>query len=357
MPAPQRDLERTRGELARWLAGKLPEAEGIRISDLRGPGNTGFSNDTLLLDLAWRGRSGPEDDALVVRVEPSGLRVFPFYDLAREFRILRILEGSDVPVPHARWMEQDPSILGAPFYVMERLEGRVPPDNPPYHISGWVTEIAPEERARIWWSGLEVLARIHRIDWKRAGLGFLDAPQLARDPLEGQLRYYERYLEWAARGRPHPTSDAALRWLVKHRPEEEPTALCWGDARLGNMIFRDGRCVAVLDWEMAALGSPEADLGWWLFFDHHHSAGCGAPRLAGFPSRAESVARYEEWTGHRVRHLEYYEIFAAFRFSVIMMRVAQQLEEHGLLPRGSDFETNNTCTRLLAAMLGFPAPA
>src|SRR5690606_8522169 len=98
-----------------------------------------------------------------------------------------------------------------------------------------------------------------------------------------------------------------------------------GDARIGNMIFRDRRCVAVLDWEMATLGPPEMDLGWFLLLDRHHSEGIGVPRLAGLPGPAETVARYEERLGRRVAHLAFWELFAAWRFAVILRRVAQQM--------------------------------
>uniref|UniRef100_UPI00202888D2 phosphotransferase n=1 Tax=Caballeronia sp. ATUFL_F1_KS39 TaxID=2921766 RepID=UPI00202888D2 len=83
--------------------------------------------------------------------------------------------------------------------------------------------------------------------------------------------YYRRYLAWASDGKPQPTVDAGLAWLLANQPQDEPVGLSWGDARVGNMIFSDARCVAVLDWEMVALGNPEQDLGWWLFLDWHHS--------------------------------------------------------------------------------------
>src|SRR6185295_15576045 len=230
--------------------------------------------------------------------------------------------------------------LGAPFFVMEKVDGRIPGDNPPYHAAGWVTEIAPAERAALWWHGLEVLARIHRLDWRATGLDFLSGHMPGPPGVLRQLAYYERFLAWA-RGRPQPIAEAALAWLRARVPAEEPVGVCWGDARIGNMIFRDGRCVAVLDWEMATLGNPEQDLGWWLFLDRHHSEGIGLPRLDGFPSREETVARYEELTRRRVRHLEFYELFAGFRFAVIMCRLAQMLIAFDALPSDSDLETNN----------------
>jgi aminoglycoside phosphotransferase (APT) family kinase protein len=96
----------------------------------------------------------------------------------------------------------------------------------------------------------------------------------------------------------------------------------------------------VLDWEMVTLGSPEADLAWTIFLDRHHSEGIDTPRLEGFPSYEESIERYQLLTGHRVRHLHYYQVFAGYRFAVIMMRIAQQLVRYGLMDEagGRNFE-------------------
>ena len=122
------------------------------------------------------------------------------------------------------------------------------------------------------------------------------------------------------------------------------------------MIFRENRVQAVIDWEMVTLGSPITDLGWWLFLDRHHSEGLGAPRLPGFPAYDETVARYEEWSGFDAGHVDYYQIFAAFRFAVIMIRLAQQMVEYGVMPADTDYETNNTVTRMLAKLLKLPPP-
>jgi aminoglycoside phosphotransferase (APT) family kinase protein len=338
MPAPrERDFERTRRALETWLGRSHP---GARVGELSGPGTTGFSSDTLLFDATWNGGGA----ALVARLAPTGFGVFPEYDVAQQFEIQRILGASDVPVARMRWLERDPEVLGAPFYVMDQVPGRAPSDNPPYHTGGWVTEVEPTEREAIWWNGIDVLARIHRLDWRALGLGFLPAP-------ETHLAYWERYVAWLA-GRPKPFLSRGLAWLREHQPREpEPVVLCWGDARLGNMLFERGECRAVLDWEMARLASPEVDLAWWLFLDRHHCEGFGVPRLPGFPGREETVARYEKLTGHAVRHLGYYEVLAAFRFSAIMARVAQQLTHYGLLPADATLEVDNPCVRLLAQLL------
>jgi len=360
VPAPQgRDYEETRKILARWLAERLPRARKLEVGELSGPSATGFSSDTLLFDLAYDEDGRRVERGLVVRLEPRGLNVFPEYDVAAQFRLMEALgRAGRVPVPKVLWLEEDPDWLGVPFYAMERVAGRVPTDNPPYHVGGWVAEEATErERTELWWSAIDTLGLIHRTDWKALDLGFVETRDPGRTHLERQLAYYERYFTWALADLPHPTVVLALEWLRSNAPADEPVGLCWGDARIGNMIFDGTRCAAVLDWEMATLGNPEQDLAWFLFLDRHHSEGLGAPRLPGFPGRDESVARWEAASGLRARHLFYYEVFAAMRFSVIMMRVVQQLKHSDILPVESGFEVDNTCSRLLAQLLELPPPS
>jgi aminoglycoside phosphotransferase (APT) family kinase protein len=360
MPTPwQRDLERDRAQLTRWLRTRLPEARELEVSDLTSPDASGFSNDTLLFDLRWSDGAIDHVESLVVRIEPQGYKVFPEYDVGLQYRAMQLLAPTDVPVPRVRWLEEgDTELLGAPFYVMDRVDGRVPTDRPPYHSGGWMTGISPEERAAIWWGGIESMAKIHRLDPDAVGFGFLDRPELGDTPFEQHVTYYERYLEWAARGEPQPTLEAALAWIREHDPKDERRTLVWGDARIGNIIFDGTRPAAVIDWEMVTLGSPEQDLAWTIFLDRHHSEGMGLPRLEGFPSFEETVARYEELSGHRVLNLDFWQVFAGFRFGVIMVRLAQQMAHYEVMTpeQGRAFELDNMVTRLLAKLLGLPEP-
>jgi len=349
-PGSARDLAKTAQTLAAWLAGRLPGARELAVSNLAPPGGTGFSNDTLLFDLAWRDADGAaRQRALVARIAPAGVPVFQRYDVAKQFRAMELAGRHGVPVPALVGLETGSDVLGSPFFVMERVPGRVPTDSPPYHMGGWVAECAPEERAGLWWSGLEAMARVHAIGPAVADVAFLaDGDGSAAAALET----WRRYLVWAAEGRPQPVCERALAWLEAHLPAEPgPIRVCWGDARIGNMLFDGGRCVAVLDWEMVTLGDPQQDLAWWLFLDRHHSEGVGAARLPGFPERAETVARWEAATGLAAPDLDWYEVFAGFRFGAVMIRIARQLSTLGLLPAGSSFETDNTVTRLLVRLL------
>jgi putative sterol carrier protein len=150
--------------------------------------------------------------------------------------------------------------------------------------------------------------------------------------------------------------DPALQWLKEHRYTPRRVALCWGDSRLPNMIFRDQEVAAVLDWEMAFLGDPEADLAWWIYLDWCHSHGYGIPRLEGLPNEEETVARYQELSGHPVEHLYYQKVMAAFRYGAITLRVVRLMLEAKVPIANEEMATNNPCTQWLARELGLPAP-
>ena len=204
----------------------------------------------------------------------------------------------------------------------------------------------------MWWSGVETLARIHTLDWEGLGLSFLGVPKEAIGALDQQLDYYERFLGWARGDASQPILEAALRWLRENRYPPQRVALCWGDSRLPNLIYRDDEVVGVLDWEMAFLGDPEADLAWWLFLDWHHSDGNGVRRLEGFPAREETIRRYEELTGWKTENLFYQEVMAAFRFGVIMVSLFSNMGQAGIAAAA----TSSPTTRRLASLLELPLP-
>ncbi|MFI6518711.1 phosphotransferase family protein [Spirillospora sp. NPDC050679] len=361
MPVPdQRDPEVTRRALTEWLGRRLP---GAAIPVIETPQTSGFSSETLMFEATWTdGRDGGPGsvrrEALVARVAPAHYQIFPEPRFEEQYRLMRVLdERTDIPVPPIRWYEPSAEPLGAPFFVMGRVDGRVPTDMPPYHSGGWVTEAPPEERAAMWWSTLEIMARLHRLDVAALGLGFLDQPHWGATGLEQRLNYYEHYLHWAYPG-PQETALKALEWLRANRPEEpDPPVVLWNDARIGNVIFQKGVPAAVLDWETAVLGAPEEDLAWFMFLDRHHSDGIGVPRLPGFPSYAETADRYAGLLGRPLRNLDYYEVLSGFKFSIIMARIGQAMIDFDWIEPASDFPYNNNCTQLLARILGLPAPA
>ncbi len=358
MPIPQaRDVDVTRKQLTTWLARKLPHATDVTVGEIGLPSGSGFSNETLLIDASWREHGEAVNARLVARVKPTAYAIFPEYDLHRQYRCMELLAPTAIPVPRMRWYEEDASVLGQPFYVMDRVDGVIPPDHPPFTHGGWLFDATPAEQRTLARSALAVLAELHRLDWRALGFAFLARPEYGTTPFAQQLAYYTMMLRWAAAGRTMPVVDAALAWLMEKRPTDEPApSLTWGDARIGNMIFRDFRPVAVLDWEMVTLGPAEVDLAWWLVLDRYHTEGVGAAPLPGFPSRAEVVAQWEDAVGRKAQDLFYYEVWGAFRFALVLIRIADQMTEYGVMPEGSGFERNNPATQMLAKMLDLPPP-
>ncbi|HEV2368932.1 MAG TPA: phosphotransferase family protein, partial [Acidimicrobiales bacterium] len=324
------------------------------VSELSAPGATGFSNETLLFDVTWSDGAERRAEALVLRVKPTGYRVFLEDDFELQYRVLEELGRRRVPVPPVRELETDASVLGAPFFLMSRVDGLVPGDSPPYNAEGFIKDMAPEQRYALWRSAMDALVAVHRAGLE-GGFDFLQKPERGPTGLDQQLRYYEESLEWAAQGRPQPVAEAAWAWLSSHVPDDRPTALSWGDSRIANMIFEGTECRAVLDWEMVSLGGPEMDLGWWLFLDRFSAEGYGLERLPGLGSREETIALWEKGTGLTARNLEFYEIYAGLRFAVVMMRLAQMFQEWEL-PVAEDMETNNPVTHLLARLLDVEPP-
>ncbi len=344
--------------LAPWLREKMPAATAIAISGVQKPG-MGLSNETYLFDLEWEEGGKSVKKGMVLRCPPADHRVFPDYHLDHQFLVMQAMNGSGVPVPRMLWMEKREDVIGSPFYLMERLEGTMPKDYPSYHGSGMLFDISPGEREKLWWDSLSTLARIHGSDWEKLDLGFLGVPGSGNEPIERQLAYWERYLDWT-RDDPsesHPVLEEALRWLRKNIYEPERVSLCWGDARVGNILYDEAsrEIVAVLDWEMAFLGDAEADLAWFIFIDRYLAEEYRLPRLEGLPGPDETICRYEEMTGIPVKRMRYNEVFAAMRFGMILVSVIKKLMSLGMHNYG-EMIRNNYCTRFLAEFLGIAAP-
>ncbi len=347
------DLGQVGSVLARWFERRDPDRGRVQLNGLR-RSDGGYSNLTVLGDLEWPERGTRQ--AIVLRVQTQANSVYPDCDIARQYRVMHCLADSAVPVPRLLGMETDAAVLGAPFFVMERIDGRVPNENPLYHLDGWFHDLpVPSLRAH-WFSGIDTIAAISRVDWRERGLDFL-APPPGRTPLAAALDYYRDAVAWAERlGRPYPHLHRAYDWLIAHQPKDEPVALSWADAKLGNCVCRDDRVVAALDWEQATLANPVDDLAWWLMLDESLCTGYGVPRLAGLPSRAETVAHWERASGHSARDLPYYDVFAAWRMAYVMARIGTVFIERGWVPRDSQMDRDNggaTLLALHAQRLGF----
>lgn len=322
--------------MERFLSATLDAT--VAVTNLDRPTATGFSADTFIVEV----QVDPVDAAsftdlhgaarLVVQAAPTGPALFEDYDLARTFRVQQALAPFDVPTAPVRWLCEDDSWLGAPFYVMDFVVGRVPPDRPPYHVGGWLFDAAIETQAAIWTAGVEAMAALHAVPVDGfsflAERGMVDQAGRA-DGTEAVDAAGQRLDRWRRFGaeldeNAEPRLLAALDRLAAERPDPAPLSVHWGDGKLGNMIFDNGRTTAILDWELCGLSVAEEDLAHWMAVDWFLSTGIGNRRLAGLPSGAETVSHYESVTGRTTTGIDWWFAFALLRMGCIFQRAAVQ---------------------------------
>ncbi len=269
-----KEREQRRAALARFLSQQ--ENADVAVKSLhRLPG--GFSYQTWGAEVQWRARGGHHRLHVIVRQAPRGGILEP-YDVLREFRILHALSSSAVPVPRPLWAEPTGEVLGTPFYVVERIRGRL--------LSPWQPPVEPRRREQIGSRFTDTLAALHRFDWEARGLGALGIPADRRDPAADEIARIREALDRVPL-RPCPILREAVEWLDERRPPAPVLTLNHGDYRLANILWRKGEIAAVLDWERAHIGDPAADVAY--------------TRLAGIAGwcavRGELAKRYAEQSG------------------------------------------------------------
>jgi aminoglycoside phosphotransferase (APT) family kinase protein len=275
------------------------------------PIGEGHSNVTYLI------RRGETE--VVLRRPPRPPLPPSAHDVLREARLLRALADTPARVPAVLAVGEDEQTIGSPFYVMERIEGEVIVADIPPAID------TPQERARISDELIDALVEIHAVDWRAVGLEGFGKPT---GYLERQLRRFGGL--WGLnKTREIPAVERVGGWLAENMPESGEATIVHGDFRLGNTIFAAGapaRLAAVLDWEMATIGDPLADLGYLCMMWTERDDPSGGLREAlatvtrreGFPTREELIGRYEERTGRSMRDLRWYTTLAVWKSVVFM---------------------------------------
>ena len=336
-----RDPEVLSRQLGEWLAAQLNLDAPAIVSGLTSPKANGMSSETILFDAVW----GGESHALVARLSPDAgaVPVFESYDLAMQGNVIRgVGAHSNVPVPEVIGID-DGSLLGSEFFVMRRIEGEVPPDVMPYNFGdSWLFHASLEDQRRLQDSSVAALVGVHGIDDAATVFPVLDTPGDTRSPLRRHVDALKHYYEWSMDGRTLDVADAGFAWLEANWPTNEHDArLSWGDARIGNMMFRDFAPVAVFDWEMASIAPREVDLGWMIFlhrFFEDLATGYGFPHMPHFMQRADVEAEYERVSGHTPQCMDFYTMYAALRHAVVMARVTLRSVHFGtaVLPEQLD---------------------
>jgi aminoglycoside phosphotransferase (APT) family kinase protein len=273
----------------------------------------GQSNPTYKL------RSGA--GSYVLRRKPLGQLLPSAHAVDREYRVMRALSGTDVPVPKVYALCEDDSVIGSAFYVMEFLDGRIFWDP---RLPG----LASDERRAMFQSMNTVIAALHSVDHAAVGLAEFGRPG---DYMARQVARWSRQYQ-ASETEQQPAMDRLIEWLPSHLPPEGEPRIVHGDYRIDNLIYHptEPRAIGVLDWELSTIGDPLAD------FAYHAMAWRVTPELfrglagvdlagLGIPSEDEYVAAYRSRTGRgRIADWEFYIVYSLFRLAAIMQGIAKR---------------------------------
>ena len=324
------------------------------MSELRVP-KAGFSNETVLGSARWRDGHEEHIREFVARIQPTNHQLFTTPDALRQAAVMGALAGR-VPVPRIWLTESDSSVLGAPFFLMDRVDGLVPSDVPSWHKRGWAIDLTVDQRAELHDNALRALTVLHSlpIDGSLAFLGRRAAIGSPAAVLDNMLADVRAMYDWCAPVRTHGADviDAAMRHVLDHRPDDITTGVVWYDARVGNIIFGDDqRVAAMVDWEGATLGPPEFDVAWWVMFDEYLCEAQGFRRLAGIPDREQTFARYEALGGRPLRNLPYFQVLAGLVLSLINSRLVDLLVRNQVVTEAYGVELITRITDMTARHL------
>jgi aminoglycoside phosphotransferase (APT) family kinase protein len=313
------DLIEVRGDerfdldgLVEWMAGRASLPPGTpRVRQFAG----GKANLTYLLEF-------PDGTELVLRRPPLGPVAEGAHDMNREYRVLsRLWRGFD-KAPRALALCEDPSVIGSPFFVMERKPGVVVRDSVPNRFGGGSD---PEANRKLSTVVIDTLVELHSVDPSGCGLGDLGHPEgfLSRQ-IEGWWKRWEQ-----AKHDDDPLSDELGAWLRANVPASGPATLIHNDWRLDNMAVSPtdpGQCVAVYDWDMATRGDPLADLGTLMasWYDEGEEKSTLAPMpttAPGWLDRRSALERYEERSGRELTHIDWYVVFGTWKLGVVLQQI------------------------------------
>lgn len=326
---PSEALRLDETSLATWLGANVPGCAGGKVTVTKFKG--GQSNPTY-----WVGVEGGEggDVELVLRKKPPGKLLPSAHAVDREYRVMRALRGTDVPVPDTLALCEDESVVGATFFVMRYVEGRI-------FWNPTVPELASnEERTALYDEYVRVLVALHRVDVAKVGLA--DYGKVG-GYMPRQVERWSKQYE-ASRTEDIPAMETLMAWLKSRTPETDETTLVHGDYRLDNLMWSPAgeplRAIATLDWELSTLGHPVCDLAYACMGYHLVLPGRGGllgvdVKALGIPTEAEVIDAYCRATGRaKIADWPYFMAFGIFRLAAI----AQGVYKRGLQGNASSDE-------------------
>ena len=362
-----RDVSTLPAVMSQWLSTVLPDGAIPQVTVESGVDSTGMSSETIILTARWQqdGKPIPKEieEKLVARVAPTAedVQVFPTYRLDHQFEVIRMVgELTDVPVPRVRWLETTGDVLGTPFFLMDHVDGVVPPDVMPYTFGGnWFADAPAERQRELQDATVGVLATLHSIPNAEKTFAFLSEGRDGDTALRRHFNWVRSWYDFAVPdiGR-SPLLERTFAWLEDNWPEEvaarEPVLL-WGDARVGNVLYRDFRPVAVLDWEMVTLGPRELDVAWMIYAHMVFQELAGLATLPGLPDvmREDDVrATYQRLAGVEVGDLHWFYAYSGVMWACVFMRTGARRVHFGETEKPDDVESLFYHAGLMKRLIG-----
>ena len=357
-----RDLTALPAVLSQWLSTVMPGGAAPEITVESGVDSNGMSSETIILTGRWDADGQRREEKWVARVAPTeqDVPVFTSYRMDHQFDVIRLVgEMTDVPVPLVRWLESTGAVLGSQFFLMDYVDGRVPPDVMPYTFGdNWFADAPVDQQRELQDSTVKVIANLHSIPEPEKTFGFLDD---GSDPnaLRRNLNWLKSWYEFAVPdiGRSQLV-ERSLDWLESNWPEDVAAAdpvLVWGDSRIGNVLYDGFRPAAVLDWEMATLGPREMDVAWIIFAHMVFQELAGLAGMPGLPDvmREEDVrATYTEHTGVELGDLQWFYVYSGVIWACVFMRTSARRVRFGEIEQPDDVESLFYHGSLLKRLVG-----
>jgi aminoglycoside phosphotransferase (APT) family kinase protein len=358
-----RDVTTLPAVMSRWLSTVLPGEATPEVTVESGVDSTGMSSETIILTARWQQDGQPIEQKLVARVAPSAedVQVFPTYRLDHQFEVIRkVGELTGVPVPPVRWLEPTGDVLGTPFFVMDYVEGVVPPDVMPYTFgNNWFADAPADRQRELQDATVGVLAKLHSIPNAENTFGFLSEGLHGDSALRRHFNWVRSWYDFAVPdiGR-SPLLETTFAWLEDNWPAEvaaQEPVLLWGDARVGNVLYRDFQPVAVLDWEMVTLGPRELDVAWMIYAHMVFQELTGLAGMPGLPEvmREEDVrATYQRLTGVETGDLNWFYVYSGVMWACVFMRTGARRVHFGETEKPENVESLFYHAGLMRSLIG-----
>lgn len=298
--------EPMRDKILAHLRSRRPDAEDLRLTQFNQTAG-GWSHEIYTFYAHWRENGREVTQGLCLRKDPGVGLLRDLSSLEEQYRVLQALGPTPVPVPRVYWYEPEPTVLGGPFLVMEKVEGEVPN---PWSRAGKQYYAEAAQRGRLPRSFVEALATLHNLDWRAAGLGFLGVPGPGREFALREVAKWESLIQQSL-ARPEPVLTEVLMWLKANAPATQRLAFVHGAYRTGNLIVEDDAIRAIIDWELQVIGDPMYDVA-YVLSDLNRE---GSPLLSYLVEREFFLDHYQRLTGITVDReaCRYYEVLYMMR--------------------------------------------